>query len=263
MTSIEGEKRRQKVVKKIGTVGMTPIRFMDRLVVDTLWIGAYNSGLAKGMDSEQSARNATQLIADSQVGGDVIDTAAIYSTNNTLVKYLLMFTSQLNKNFNMLYADIPTAFKQKQYKQAISYMIGLGLSMTGIMLVSGDFIDDEDDEDENTLIRRAIGQFLNQIPIAGNIMAAFVRDDYFPGSEMLIIPETHALIKAFQSDEKDEEKRQERINKNLARMGLSVSEVSGLPSGISRKIYNTFEKDDEINMGYMLNSAWADYLSNQ
>jgi hypothetical protein len=253
VTNMQGNGRYERAVKTVGKAGMAPIKFMDRLVVDTLWLGAYNSNIAKGMTSEQAARDATRFIGDTQPGGSVVDTAAIYSTDNAMVKYLLMFTSQLNKNFNMIWADIPMAIKQKQYRKALGYMMGLGLAFSGIMLASGDFFDDDDDEESIT--RKYLAQIVNQMPLIGSVGSAFIRDQYYPSSEMLIIPETHALIKALQSGD------EERIKKNWAKMGLSVSEVSGLPSGIGTKIYNSFKKDEEMNLGYMLNSAWAKHLS--
>ena len=253
VTQMQGKSRYERVVQKIGKVGMAPIQLMDRLVVNTLWLGAYNANIARNMSPEEAALDATRFIGDTQPGGSVIDTAAIYSTDNALVKYLLMFSSQLNKNFNMIWADIPMALKQKHFGKAISYMLGLGMSFAGIMLASGTFAGDDDDDE--SIINQFFAQLANQIPVVGNAVSAIVSGDYFASDDALIIPEVNSLIRAYASG------NQQRILDKWAKLGLSVGEVSGLPSGMGLKMYNTGFKDDDINLGYLLNSKWADVLS--
>ncbi|NLF35441.1 MAG: hypothetical protein GX585_05690, partial [Clostridiales bacterium] len=250
VTQMAGKSAYQKTVKTIGKVGMSPIEFMDRMVVNTLWLGAYNANIAKGMDSESAALDATRFIADTQPGGSVVDTAAIYSSDSTLAKFLLMFSSQLNKNFNMIYADIPSAFKQHLYGKALSYTLGLGLSFAGILLASGSFADKDDDERD--ILRLFASQLANQLPVIGNRVAPIISGDYFASEDTLIIPEVNSLMSAFKSgDEK-------RILDRWVKLGLSVGEVSGLPSGMGTKLYNTAFKEDDINLGYILNSGWAE-----
>jgi len=252
VTQMQGKSRYERAVQKIGKVGMAPIQLMDRLVVNTLWLGAYNANIARNMSPEEAALDATRFIGDTQPGGSVIDTAAIYSTDNSLVKYLLMFSSQLNKNFNMIWADIPMALKQKHFGKAISYMLGLGMSFAGIMLASGTFAGDDDDDE--SIINQFFAQLANQIPVVGNAVSAIVSGDYFASDDALIIPEVNSLIRAYASGD------QQRILDKWAKLGLSVGEVSGLPSGMGLKMYNTGFKDDEINLGYLLNSKWAELL---
>jgi hypothetical protein len=79
-------------------------------------------------------------------GGTTKDSSAIYDTNSTIVKYLLMFTNQLNKNMNIFY-DIPHAIKNKMYEKAFKNMVGLGISLAGIVALEGGF-DDEDDDNK-------------------------------------------------------------------------------------------------------------------
>jgi hypothetical protein len=275
--NLNASKLHQRAIKRIGKIGMTPIQFMDKVVVNTLWLGAYNASLDKQVGAKDEAaaiREATLFIGETQPGGSVIDTAAIYNSDNPLMKFVLMFSSQLNKNFNMIWGDIPTAFKQKQYAKAMRYAIALGLSFTGILFASGEFFDDDDDESVvKKLLERGFddlpegmdvvlefaSQFFNQTPIIGNTLGSIINGNYYAGSDMLVLPELHSLLSAYASDDSPK-KREERINKALARFGFSVTELTGLPTGMGQKLYATFSEDD-VNWGALLNSKWAEILS--
>lgn len=253
--SMEGKNAYQRAVKKIGEVGMYPIKVVDKIVVNTLWLGAYNKARSENKSEEVAALEATRFISDTQAGGGVVDSAAIYSTNSTLVKYLLMFTSQLNKNFNMLYADIPLALRQKHYKKAIAYSIGLGLSYAGILMAGGALAGDDDDDDDVGLIRLFLSQLAEQMPVIGSDISSIITGTYYDASDTLVIPELNSLVQAVKSRDP------KRIADKTVKFGLSAGELGGLPSGIGRKAYDAFNKDGEVNLGYMLNSAWADYFS--
>lgn len=226
VADMEGKNAYQRAVKQIGKAGMWPIRFMDSLVVSTLWYGAYNSKVAGGMDSAQAALEATRFIGDTQPGGSVVDSAAIYASHNAIVKYLLMFTNQLNKNFNLIYSDIPYALKHKMYMNALANFIGLGLGFAGIILVSGGFMQDDGDDEEyiNQVLKQFGAQFVNQLPVVGNDISNMIIDQYYSENGLLIMSEMNSLLKALAS--KDEQ----RITNGIRKMGLSFGEFAGLPS---------------------------------
>ncbi|PKL11646.1 MAG: hypothetical protein CVV52_13100, partial [Spirochaetae bacterium HGW-Spirochaetae-8] len=257
IAEIEGKNAYQRMVKSVGEAGMYPIKIMDKMVVNTLWLGAYNAKLAKGLSPDVAAIEATRFIGDTQPGGGVANSAAIYASNDMLVKFLTMFTNQLNKNFNIIYADIPYALKHKMYKNAVANMMGLGLGFAGIILVSGGFIDDDDDDDEygEQLLKQFAGQLLTQIPVIGKDATNILLDQFYADNGMLLVSETNSLIKAIVS------KDPERVADRATRFGVGVMEMMGLPSGISDKAHKALFKDEEINLGYLLNSAWGKYFS--
>ncbi|PKL28149.1 MAG: hypothetical protein CVV46_08275 [Spirochaetae bacterium HGW-Spirochaetae-2] len=226
VADMEGKNAYQRAVKQIGKAGMWPIRFMDSLVVSTLWYGAYNSKVAGGMDSAQAALEATRFIGDTQPGGNVVDSAAIYASHNAIVKYLLMFTNQLNKNFNLIYSDIPNALKHKRYMNALANFVGLGLGFAGIILISGGFVQDVDDDEEyfNQVLKQFGAQFVNQLPLFGSEFSNMVLEQYYGDNSLLLISETRNLLKSLSSDDSS---RAEKSIVNFASGGL---ELAGLPS---------------------------------
>jgi hypothetical protein len=238
-------------VKKIGEAGMTPIQFIDGFIKNTLWYGAYQNNL-ETMGEEMAAMEATRWINETQPGGTTKDTAAIYDTNSTIMKYLLMFTSQLNKNLNIVY-DIPRAMKNQMYSKALKNTLGLGLSLAGIMAFEGGFTDEDDDDKMwDDMLRGFSAQMVSMMPIFGSDISDIVMDRYYSGNGLPMVSEASSFIKAIESKDED------RIRDRGINFGLGAAEFSGLPSGQMKKIWNAFEKDDEWNMWYLLGNDFAE-----
>jgi hypothetical protein len=246
-TQMEAKSEFGRKVKKIGEIGMTPIQFIDGFIKKTLWYGAYETNMEMtGGDEALSAMEATKWINDTQPGGTTKDSAAIYDTNSTIVKYLLMFTNQLNKNMNIVY-DIPMAIKNKMYNKAFKNMVGLGLSLAGIVALEGGF-DDEDDDDKmwDDLLNGFSAQFMSMLPVFGPNLSSIMQDKYYSDSGLPMISELNSFSSAIGSGEKD------RIIDRGVNLGLGGAEFVGLPSGQMKKIWDAFTEDNKVNLWYLL-----------
>jgi hypothetical protein len=84
---------------------MALIRTVDRMVVRSLWIGAYDDALAKGLKPAQAASQANQLIRQTQPYFSPKDLAH-YWRGGELNKMLTIFTNQLNRNWNFILYDV-------------------------------------------------------------------------------------------------------------------------------------------------------------
>lgn len=235
----------QRVVKKVGQMGMTPIQFTGRIVVQTLWYGIYQNNIAKGMSDQQASMEATKWIHRTQPGGTAKDSAAIYDSNSTIMKFLLMFSNQINKNLNVAY-DIPYSLKHGMYEKAFRNTIGLGLAMAGIMLLEGHFEDEDDDGRWDDIGKGILGQILGMSPIFGSDIKNIVFDKQYSGNGLPMMTELGQFVKAIGSNDSD------RITDRFINFSLSGIEVSGLPAGQARKIYNAFTNDRKFNVGYLL-----------
>jgi hypothetical protein len=250
-TQLESKTKFGRAAKKVGETGMAPIQFIDGFVKRTLWYGAYQNNIAHGMTDEQASMEATRWINDTQPGGSAKDSSAIYDTNSTIMKYLLMFSSQLNKNLNIVY-DIPMAFKHGMYEKAFKNMIGLGLSLAGIMAFEGGFSDDDDDDKKwDDFLKGFSAQMVSMLPIFGTDISDIIMDKYYSDSGMPLVSESYSFIKALQSQKKD------RIKDRGVNLGLGGAEFVGLPSGQMKKIWDAFTEDSEINLGYLLGNDFA------
>jgi len=217
-----------------------------RFIKKTLWYGAYQNNIANGMTDEQASMEATKWINDTQPGGTTKDSAAIYDTNSTIVKYLLMFTNQLNKNMNIVY-DIPYAIKNKMYEKAFKNMVGLGISLAGIVALEGG-LDDKDDDDKvwDDLLRNFSSQFISMFPVIGPDVSDIVMDRYYSDSGMPLVSEVYSFTKAVGSGDSG------RIIDRGVSLGLGGAEFVGLPSGQTKKIWDAFTEDGKVNLWYLL-----------
>jgi hypothetical protein len=251
LSNMAGRNAYQRTVKQIGELGMTPIKWADNLVVNTLWYGAYQNNVAKGMDSEQAAMEATKWINDTQPGGTTKDSAAIYASNNSVMKFLLMFSNQLNKNMNIAY-DIPYAIKQGMYEKAMRSAFGLGLSFAGIILLEGGIKNDGDDDKYlERILREFASQTASMMPIFGKELSDALSGRYYSDSGLPMISEGLSLVKALGTD--DIERKIDKVIK----FGLAGFELTGAPTGQVNKIWNALTKDEKINLGYLLGSDFA------
>lgn len=251
----------QRAIRKVGRVATAPIRMVDRLVVNTLWIGYYKDAMAKGVDSDTAALRATRFIGDTQIGGSIVDVAPIYRSNQNLVKFLTMFTGQQNKNFNAIWADLPSAFKQREYKKAFGVAASLGLSFTGILLAKGHIFSKEDEKEREwywKVLQNVAGQTLSQTPIIGNALGSIVMGEYYDSDSFPIIPGLARVSKAIVSGDT------EKISKSLLGLGIDITEITGLPSGALRKttkFVREITDEDFVNFGHLLNTRWADLFN--
>ncbi|AEC02383.1 hypothetical protein [Parasphaerochaeta coccoides] len=144
---IETRTKYGRTMKKVGELAMSPIQWADSCIANTLWLGAYKSAMKKGMDSAKASQEATAFIKRTQQTSTVLDADQLHRTNNQLIKWLTMFTTQGVKEFNMIWADIPRYFRQKDYKKAIGMIAGLGLNWVTMLLIGGALFPGDDEEE--------------------------------------------------------------------------------------------------------------------
>jgi hypothetical protein len=252
LMDMEGRNAYQRMVRRIGDIGMEPIKWADDFVVNVLWYGAYQDELARTGDSDLASMDATKWINDTQPGGSVKDSSAIYASSSLFWKYALMFTNQLNKNLNIAY-DIPYSIRQKMYGQALRSAVGLGLGFAGIMMLEGGIRNDDEDDDE--YVRRLIKEFSAQvattIPVFGGDISDALAGKYYSDSGLPMVSEAFGFAKSLGSDDV-----RRRVDKAV-RLGMSALELTGAPTGEATKVWNAFTKDDEPNWGYLLGSDFA------
>ena len=93
---------------------------MDKLVVKGLWRGGFDDALKKGFSEKMAAEYATRAIRRTQPFFSVKDIPEFYRSNE-FMKALVMFTNQLNQNWNFYRHDIwgKTAAGQLSKGQAV------------------------------------------------------------------------------------------------------------------------------------------------
>jgi len=215
-----------KIIKKVGRVGMYGMYIMDKIPTVIGWNATYEAYIAKGYSPEQAvteARNATQR---TQQLGAVKDLAQLY-THNEFINWMLMFTSQANQVFNMIYYDTPMraklAWKEKDFTVAgetLLTLAGVGLSQALVWMIANKRVP-EDDEDAGEI---ALETFFGTAPILGKIIASSYKGFYGMNS-------IEKLIKGFTSGDP------EMIFEGLA-------PLMGLPFLMMKRTYSAIEEQD-------------------
>jgi len=166
------------LMHKVGRVGMKPIMFMDKAVTTIGWLATYNAKIGKGMTEAEAARAAQRVTLETQPSGRAKDLAEAYREGE-MQNWLLMFSNQLNQIFNMYAYDLPTAFKQHEWRKFSGIMAGIAISGMSIAFLGG-WRPPEDEKDiPKEVALELMKNFMSAIPIVGNNIKAGFDNEYF------------------------------------------------------------------------------------
>lgn len=255
---IEGRTEYGRTMKKVGEMAMAPIQWADSYIANILWLGAYKSNMKNGMDSVAAGQAATDFIKRTQQTSTVLDADQLHRTNNQLIKWLTMFTTQGVKEFNMIWSDIPRYFKQKDYKRALGMMAGLGLNWVTMLAIGGALFPGDDEEEywKNLMLAFAGEVSQSVIPVIGSDIAqgfdgySFGSNEVIPGGDSLGL-----LVRQFVTGAEGEKKL-----KTLWNLGMSAGDLAGVPTTAAKRLRRIIETG---NPTYIVNNEWGDALGEE
>jgi len=157
--------------------------FGDRVVVSSLWRGAYDNALRKGMNPTTAANYATRNIRITQPWWGVKDVAEFYrslSKSGEFLKTLTMFTNQLNQYWNYGRYELYGAWRAKQIStpQALRELIQ-GFIVSALMI--GSISRGRLPQDPQEALTDVGAMGLAMVPLVGNWGAAAIRGGAEPG----------------------------------------------------------------------------------
>ena len=160
----------EMAIKKIGQWGMAGIMMMDTIATTIGWKAVYNKEMSIHADPAKAMRKAQEVTMRTQPSSRVQNLAEIYRSNEGL-NWILMFTNQLNKIYNIASWDIPQAFRHKEIGKAFTYMGAIAISGMAMGMIARKDIPDEPEDAKQAALD--IGaQLLASIPVVGgNIVA--------------------------------------------------------------------------------------------
>lgn len=123
------------------------IGMIDRYMVSMpTWLGAHQKGLDEGMSDEDASRFADKAVRLSQGSGREKDLAAVQSPNSEAFRFLTMFYTPFNVQFNAQWESV-RAGKAGDWRKALVISTTF-LMMTALAdaLVSGDWPEDDDED---------------------------------------------------------------------------------------------------------------------
>lgn len=118
-----------KTKTAIADVGLYGIYMTDKLSILIGWKAVYNANVGK-LGHEGAVKLARDVTLRTQQQSHPKDLPEMYMTNEGL-NWLLQFTSQLNKEFNMMVHDVPGMIKNTKYMKA--FMTTSAISMGALL----------------------------------------------------------------------------------------------------------------------------------
>jgi GNAT superfamily N-acetyltransferase len=153
----------ERIIAKVGNAGMFGIASLDR-AIRVIGINAvYNKAIRDGLSPKEASDKAAKTTLMTQEASTPKDLARLYSTHEFL-NWFTMFTNQLNQIYNITTYDIPTAWRNKNYREASRSAISLATMAMMIWMIQNK---DIPDEPEDAL--QAVGeQTVGSIPLLGS-----------------------------------------------------------------------------------------------
>lgn len=148
---------------KVANFGMAPVRFMDRVAVTIGWNAVYEKAKAMGASEQEAIWAAQNATLKTQPAGRAKDLAQIYRGPEAY-NWFLMFTNQLNQNWNMMTYDMWHGEPGHRIANALAVAVSLGISAAVISAVNNVGRDDEDKE----YARDLLSSLMSSVPFLGS-----------------------------------------------------------------------------------------------
>jgi hypothetical protein len=176
----------EKIVGKVGIIGMRGIVAMDKCVTMLGWNAVYKKGLAQGLSETDAAMQAQRITLLTQPAAKAKDLPRMLATNNEWLNIYLVFTNQLNQVWNMTTHDVYGYAKKAVTGKGEGGEISHALSYTVALLTAGmmmDYIKDgKMPKDRKEWLYAMTGQPLSSIPLFGKVVTGKI-EGFRSGSE--------------------------------------------------------------------------------
>ena len=251
--------------------GMDLQQKVDTAVANSMWLALYNhysATMERGNLSDADfdamvSERATQEVLSIQPSQYAKDNALAYNSRSEALKSFLLFTSSLNKEFNMIFEDYLSGrfngFTREKIGNLIESFMYISLVSLAISFISGRQWPDDDDDRElkATLSRMAKGTMSESfgiIPGIGRILSDVVTGEvyYDTGTAGTIFN----LIKVLAKNPED--RREGQLANAISKSFVEAFQLTGIPSNTPMKVYDAIT---ELNPGELVNSQWADFYS--
>jgi hypothetical protein len=234
-------------------ISMLGMKWADRFAVSIGWHAIYtkelNAALESGMAESEARRKAVRIadeyVQETQPQGDITEQSELVKSDTFSI--IAPFQTALNTVWQNVTYDIPAAFKEGRYAEAIGTAMGYAIAGVLLALVKGELAPQEDDEDEGLMLARRIlsastSQFTEVAPLVGDTLSWIVNlaitgeKDYIYNSSTMPLLES---LRTFASRVNDRE-----WLKAVESVLYGTGQYFGAPVSEIKDIKRAFEEDD-------------------
>ena len=251
--SQQGLSEAKRMHGKALEISMLGMKWADRFAVSIGWHAIYskelNLALEAGMTEAEAKRKAVKIadeyVQETQPQGDVTEQSELVKSDTFSI--IAPFQTALNTVWQNVTYDIPAAFKEGRYAEAIGTAMGYVIAGVLLALVKGELEPQEDDENEGLMLARRIlsastSQFTETAPLVGDTLSWIVNlaitgeKDYIYNSSTMPLLES---LRTFASRVNDRE-----WLKALESVLYGTGQYFGAPISEIKDIRRAFEEED-------------------
>ena len=229
------------LIRLIGKYGMKPLEVMDTTTVCMGWLAMYDKVNHETNNEAKAIEAADATVMKNSPSARVQDLAEIYRMGEWM-KFLTMFTSELNVIWNRLTFDIPLAFKRKEIYSALSNLVSIGVSGVVIAVASGALAGD-DEEKKKKLLIGLFSEFIDCVPLIGNDLFNRIIDQRWQTTGVQFFPQVTRWI------EVGVQLSQADWDAAAVKAGEATAFTVGLPWTAGKRVYTAI---DEQNLWALL-----------
>lgn len=252
--------------------GLYWMEWFDNGVTKSMYYVMYNEMYAdkrnldvyKDMSDEEYEatiiNEASQAILDMVPSQNVKDNALIFSSRDNYVKDLLLFTSQLNKQFNMIYGALSNAkedFTLNTVMQSMGDILTIMFVSSLACIIGGSAYPADDEEDKwheffTNLLWGTLAETVSGVPFVGSTIRDVVTGYSYAESNIA----NEVIILAKKLGDTDT-KRSEYVT-SAFNLSSEILTYTGAPSTFLQKVYRTVKamvEDASLgDLGYLINT---------
>lgn len=270
--------------RKFIDFGISFMEKADTAIANSMWWAIYNetleeygktpdaymatdaSGNRVSMLEQAAADAATQAVMDLSPNSNPKDNALMYSNADNFFKQLLLFTNQLNKQFNMIYGDIMDLEFSDDYKEAMMPILRdaavLGVVSMAAALISGNPYPEEDDEPEDffgELAAYTLAEMAGNIPVAGSMLKDLATGSTY--AETSLLEQLQNLKKVALKDPDKRTKHQ--MSRAVVNTFAEAGTLFGVPTTAVQKSYRAIVEAIDSpsigDLGYLINTKTGNF----
>lgn len=262
--------------------GISLLEKADNMVTNAMWYALYQDMLVRKANDGDYAKvlasdpakydaiirqEATQMILEMVPSRNIKDNALIYSNRDNYLRELLLFTSQLNKQFNIIYGDFADAEKSKEFmKRALNDLLVMGLVSSSAVLISGFPYPSDDEEDKWSAFfgQLALGTFVEMAgttPVVGSVVKDVLYGNNY--AETNIASEIFNLGRTMTKAISGEDLKEGQLATATINFLAEGFTLSGLPSTFIQKVGRTvnhmIDSPSLGDLGYIINTRTGEF----
>lgn len=165
----------KRLLLQFQNIGMQGLEWIDRFTVAGGWYAIYQQELARMQEGNlqenmrKAAAIADEFVQETQPQSDITELSPMFKNRSEALTILTQFQSSLNVIWQNVTFDIPQAFKNHSYREALGMIAGYLIAGALVYLVQEGFDDDDDDKDKmRKVLYGMTTQITSGIPLVSN-----------------------------------------------------------------------------------------------